>query len=225
LDRCKFQREKTRAIFAWIAGNIEYDVINMFALNFSEDTTAKIARALQTRKGICENYATLFTAVCNAAGIESVVVEGYTKQRGFTDYIPHAWSAARLDGAWYLFDPTWGSGYIEKGQFTRKMNDGYFKATPESFIATHMPFDYLWVQARAPGCRDQANVGHRRQPAAIGQIDRRYDPANAGGYPNPETFTTIAVFDNGARHSHKGTAGLARQIFKQGEIRTEVDVL
>jgi hypothetical protein len=136
--------EKTRAIFVWIAGNIDYDVVNMFALNFSDDSAAKIARALQTRKGICENYATLFTAVCNAAGIESVLVEGYTKQRGFTDYIPHAWSAARLDGAWYLFDPTWGSGYIEKGQFVRKMNDGFFKATPESFIATHMPFDYLW---------------------------------------------------------------------------------
>jgi hypothetical protein len=135
---------KTRAIFVWIAGKISYDVVNMFALNLSEDTAAKIARALQTRKGICENYATLFTAVCNAAGIRSVVVEGYTKQRGFTDYIPHAWSAAQLDGVWYLFDPTWGSGYIEQGQFVRKMNEAYFKATPENFIATHMPFDYLW---------------------------------------------------------------------------------
>jgi hypothetical protein len=155
--------EKTRAIFVWIAGNIEYDVINMFALNFSEDTTAKIARALQTRKGICENYATLFTAVCNAAGIKSVVVEGYTKQRGFTDYIPHAWSAARLDGGWYLFDPTWGSGYIEKGQFVRKMNDGYFKATPESFIATHMPFDYLWEFLYYPVTTEDFYNGKTRQ--------------------------------------------------------------
>jgi Transglutaminase-like superfamily len=155
--------ERTRAIFAWIAGNIDYDVVNMFALNFSEHTAAKIARALQTRKGICENYAALFTAVCNAAGIASVVVEGYTKQRGFTDYIPHAWSAAQLDGVWYLFDPTWGSGYIEKGQFVRKMNDGYFKATPESFIATHMPFDYLWEFLYYPVTTEDFYNGNTQQ--------------------------------------------------------------
>ena len=136
--------EKTRAIFIWIANNIDYDVVNMFALNFYEDPVEKIAKPLRTRKGICENYASLFTAVCNQAGIRSLVVEGYTKQRGFVGYIPHAWSAALVDGVWYLFDPTWGSGYVENNKFTRKINEGYFKATPESFIATHMPFDPLW---------------------------------------------------------------------------------
>lgn len=136
--------EKTRAIFVWIANNIQYDVVNMFALNFYEDPVEKISKPLKTRKGICENYAALFTAICNRAGIRSLVVEGYTKQRGFVGYIPHAWSAALLDGSWYLFDPTWGSGYVENGKFVRKMNESDFKATPRSFISTHMPFDYLW---------------------------------------------------------------------------------
>jgi len=136
--------EKARAIFIWIANNIDYDVVNMFALNFYEDPAEKIAKPLRTRKGICENYASLFTAVCNQVGIRSLVVEGYTKQRGFVGYIPHAWSAALIDGTWYLFDPTWGSGYVENNKFTRKINEGYFKATPENFIATHMPFDPLW---------------------------------------------------------------------------------
>lgn len=136
--------EKARAIYIWIAYNIDYDVINMFAINLAEDTGSRISRVLGTRKGICENYAALFTAVCNAAGVKSVMVEGYTKQAGFTDYIPHAWSAAQLDGAWYLFDPTWGSGYVDNGRFVRKIKEAYFKATPETFITTHMPFDYLW---------------------------------------------------------------------------------
>jgi hypothetical protein len=136
--------ERTRAIFIWIAENIDYDVVNMFALNFYEDTAEKIAKPLRTRRGICENYASLFTAVCNQAGIRSVVVEGYTKQRGFVGYIPHAWSAAFIDGSWYLFDPTWGSGYVENNKFVRKINESYFKATPESFIGTHIPFDPLW---------------------------------------------------------------------------------
>ena len=136
--------DRTRAIFVWIANNIQYDVVNMFALNFYEDTTQKIEKPLKTRKGICENYASLFTAICNRVGIRSVVVTGYTKQRGFVGYIPHAWSAALFDGKWWLFDPTWGSGYVDNGKFVRKLNESYFKATPESFIATHMPFDYLW---------------------------------------------------------------------------------
>ena len=136
--------EKTRAVFIWIANTIDYDVVNMFALNFHEDTTEKITKPLRTRKGICENYASLFTAICSRAGVRSLVVTGYTKQRGFVGYIPHAWSAALVDGSWYLFDPTWGSGYVENNKFVRKINEGYFKASPESFIATHMPFDPLW---------------------------------------------------------------------------------
>lgn len=97
--------EKTRAIFMWIADKIEYDVVNMFALNFYDDPAEDIARPLRTRKGICVNYASLFTALCNKVGVQSVVVQGYTKQRGFVGYIPHAWSAAVVDGSWYLFDP------------------------------------------------------------------------------------------------------------------------
>jgi hypothetical protein len=93
---------------------------------------------------MCVNYASLFTAICNQVGVRSLVVQGYTKQRGFVGYIPHAWSAAVVDGSWYLFDPTWGSGYVENNVFVRKINETYFKATPEAFIATHMPFDPLW---------------------------------------------------------------------------------
>jgi transglutaminase/protease-like cytokinesis protein 3 len=136
--------EKARAIFIWIAYHIQYDVVNMFALNFYDDPAENIARPLHTRKGICVNYAALFTAICNQAGIRSLVVEGYTKQRGFVGYIPHAWCGAVIDGNWYLFDPTWGSGYVENNQFVRKLNESYFKATPETFIGTHMPFDPLW---------------------------------------------------------------------------------
>jgi hypothetical protein len=136
--------ERTRAIFVWIAGNIQYDVDNMFAINFYEDPGEKLAKPLRTRKGICENYAALFTAICRQAGIQSVVVVGYTRQRGFVDFIPHAWCAAFLDGTWWLFDPTWGSGYVENNRFVRKLNEDYFKAPPDLFIKSHMPFDYLW---------------------------------------------------------------------------------
>ena len=137
-------KDKSRAIFIWIASNIQYDIDNMFAINFYEKNEEKIAKPLRTKKGICENYASLFTDICIKSGIKSFVIEGYTKQNGFTDYIPHAWSAARIDSSWFLFDPTWGSGYVSGGKFFKKINDDYYMASPTTLIKSHMPFDYLW---------------------------------------------------------------------------------
>lgn len=137
-------KDKSRAIFIWIASNIQYDVDNMFAINFYEKKDEKIAKPLRTRKGICENYASLFTDICIKSGIKAFVIEGYTKQNGFADYIPHAWSAAFIDGYWFLFDPTWGSGYINGGKFLKKINNDYYKISPTTFIKSHIPFDYLW---------------------------------------------------------------------------------
>ncbi len=136
--------EKARAAFVWVATNIQYDAENMFAIDFYEKQAEKVEKPLRTRKGICGNYAALFTDICTKTGVKSYVVEGYTKQNGFADYIPHAWNAALIDTAWYLFDPTWGSGFIKDGKFYRKINNGYFKVSPSAFIKTHMPFDYLW---------------------------------------------------------------------------------
>jgi len=140
----KTDQDKVRAIFIWVASNIQYDMENMFAINFYEPREEKISKPLKTRKGICENYAALFNDICSKSGIKSYVIEGYTKQNGFTDYIPHAWCAARVDTTWFMFDPTWGSGYVNNGKFYKKINNDYYKVNPSKLIKSHMPFDYLW---------------------------------------------------------------------------------
>lgn len=138
------EKDKVRAIFIWVASNIQYDFENMYAINFYEPLEEKISKPLKTRKGICENYAVLFNDICSKSGIKSYVIEGYTKQNGFTNYIPHAWCAARIDTTWFMFDPTWGSGYVNNGKFYKKINNEYFKVNPSKLIKSHMPFDYLW---------------------------------------------------------------------------------
>ena len=143
-------KDKSRAIFIWVASNIEYDIENMFAINFYEKKEEKITKPLRTRKGICENYALLFTDICIKSGIKSFVIEGYTKQNGFTDYIPHAWNAALIDSSWVFFDPTWGSGYINGGKFVKKINNEYYNAHPTTLIKSHIPFDYLWQFVNYP---------------------------------------------------------------------------
>lgn len=136
--------DRARAIFIWIATNISYDIDNMFAINFDEKKEDIIAKPLQLHRGICSNYAALFTDICTKAGIPTYEVVGYTKQNGFADYIPHAWCAAYIDTAWYMFDPTWGSGYCSNGHFYRQINEDYFKASPWTFLHSHMPFDPMW---------------------------------------------------------------------------------
>lgn len=156
-------KDKSRAIFIWVASNIQYDIENMFAINFYEKKEDKIAKPLKTRKGICENYASLFTDICIKSGIKSFVIEGYTKQNGFTDYIPHAWSAALIDNSWFLFDPTWGSGYVNGGKFFKKINNTYYKANPATLIKSHIPFDYLWQFLNYPITNEEFYEGKTQQ--------------------------------------------------------------
>ena len=159
-------KDKARAIFIWVASNIQYDIENMFAMNFYEKKEVKISKALKNRKGICENYAAVFNDICAKAGIKSFVVEGYTKQNGFTDYIPHAWCAALIDSSWYMFDPTWGSGYVNGGKFFKKINNDYFKANPAVLIKSHMPFDYLWQFLNYPVSNQEFYEGKVQQNTA-----------------------------------------------------------
>lgn len=136
--------EKIRATFFWVATYFEYDIDNMFALNFYEKKEDKIAKCLNTKKGICESYALIFNEICTKMGFKAYLISGYTKQDGFVSYLPHAWNAVYVDTGWFLFDPTWGSGYIDAGKFVKQINNNYYKVKPELLIDTHMPFDHLW---------------------------------------------------------------------------------
>jgi hypothetical protein len=161
--RFSTDKDKVRAIFIWVASTIQYDIENMFAINFYESREEKISKPLKTRKGICENYAALFSDICEKSGIKSYVIEGYTKQNGFTDYIPHAWCAARIDTSWYMFDPTWGSGFMNNGKFYKKINNDYYKINPGIMIKTHMPFDYLWQFLYYPATNQEFYDGKIQQ--------------------------------------------------------------
>jgi hypothetical protein len=140
----KTDSDKIRAVFYWTASNISYDVANMFTVNFNETPQEQIMKTLKTKKGVCIHYATVFNDISGKIGIQSYIIEGYTKQYGKVANLAHAWCAAKIDNKWYLFDPTWGSGYVNNRKFFKKLNETYFKAEPAKLISSHIPFDYLW---------------------------------------------------------------------------------
>ncbi|MFM2367928.1 MAG: hypothetical protein RL619_224 [Bacteroidota bacterium] len=140
----KTDTDKIRAVFYWTASNISYDVANRFKVNFNETPQEQIAKTLKTKKGVWIHYATIFNDISNKIGIQSYIIEGYTKQYEKVSNLAHAWCAAKIDNKWYLFDPTWGSGYVNNGKFFKKLNEYYFKTEPAKLISSHIPFDYLW---------------------------------------------------------------------------------
>lgn len=57
----------------------------------------------------------------------------------------HSWTVIKIEGQWWLFDFTWGAGYVSKDRkFIWDYNEHYFMTEPELFILDHFPKDYEW---------------------------------------------------------------------------------
>ena len=86
--------KKVRAIYTWVTSNIKYDADSVHRVILIEDKEQLITSALKRRRGVCENFASVFSDICNKAGLPSFVVEGYTKQNNSVDKSTHAWCTA-----------------------------------------------------------------------------------------------------------------------------------
>ncbi len=147
------EEDKVRAAFYWTANNISYDVPAMYKPKI-QTVKEKIDAALKTRKGVCMHYAEVFNAIVNQLGVKSYVVDGYTKQFGKIANLSHSWNACKINDKWYLFDPTWGAGYVKDEVFYKKLNNAYYKTDAADFLKTHMPFDYIWQLNEKPISND-----------------------------------------------------------------------
>ncbi|MCB0570605.1 MAG: arylamine N-acetyltransferase [Phaeodactylibacter sp.] len=160
------EKDKARAIFTWIALNIRYDCAKFrkpskrpeISASSKEELEKKVAawqqeelhRTLKLKKGICQDYAYLFKALCDAVGLEAVFIGGVARDfhrpyRTKQDN-SHAWNAVKIDGQWYLLDATWGAGHVnaEVTRFTQKLSTGYFMTPPQWFAQNHFPDDTRW---------------------------------------------------------------------------------
>ncbi len=150
----KDDREKARAIFRWVAANIDYDVRGFNTARYGDLSPDGV---LRRRTAVCEGYANLFDSLAKAAGLQAVTVSGYAKGMGyragdlFTGRPDHAWNAVKLNGRWALIDCTWGAGlFIEGTGYRRKFDPYFFCTPPEQFLYTHFPEDDRWQLVEAP---------------------------------------------------------------------------
>ena len=111
---CATDIEAVAAIYDYVATNIEYD--HDEAASVSKDYLPDVDEILDTKKGICFDYAALMVAMLRSQGIPARLEIGYAG----TAY--HAWISAyiadvgwingmiKFDGAdWTLMDPTFAA--------------------------------------------------------------------------------------------------------------------
>jgi transglutaminase/protease-like cytokinesis protein 3 len=164
---CNTDLEKVRAIFKWVADNIDYKTkqpINRKAIpiiNEADDNLPlksldeRVAEmVLQRGFAVCDGYARLFKTLCSYAGIHSEIITGYGRvsksPRRFGNN--HTWNAVLIDNKWQLLDVTWASGFISWAgdNFIRRFDEEYFLASPAKFILEHYPDDLAWSLMEEP---------------------------------------------------------------------------
>jgi len=230
----KSESEKIRAVFYWSASNISYDVKNSNEPNFVYSSEEKISNALKNRAGVCIHYAEVFNEIANKVGIKTFIIHGYTKQNGIIATTSHAWNACNIDGKWFLFDATWGSGYVNNDKFYKKLNDNYFKVLPSKMIQSHMPFDYLWQFLNNPITNNEFYSGKLSTERFVSNYDFQKEIENYEKIPDDEkafeTFKRMekigvlkGLIDNYVSHKREEFTVLRqnKKIQKLNEITAE----
>ncbi|MEP7238083.1 MAG: transglutaminase-like domain-containing protein [Ferruginibacter sp.] len=165
---------KVRAIFIWIADNIEYDYKmfnsgstewNHFECSGSKQSCAQalidfenklLEHVLDKKKAVCNGYAKLFKKMCGMVGIQNEMIDGYVKrnqfQIGLILSVTHSWNVVRLGGINYYFDVTWAAGGgktdEESGKllnFVKHYQDFYWQTPKYKFMRNHFPKDEKWI--------------------------------------------------------------------------------
>ena len=165
---------KLRAIFIWIADNVEYDykMYNSgsdewkhFECHGTKESCAQariewenklLQHVLDKKKAVCSGYAGLFKRMCAIAGFQNEMVDGYVKktpfQIGLILNVSHTWNVVSLGGVNYYFDVTWAAGSCkfdeESGKltdFVKQYKDFYWQTPKQKFMRNHFPKDEKWI--------------------------------------------------------------------------------
>lgn len=103
-------------IVSYVNKNLKYDLSYFGKL-------LTVEQILQTKSGVCSEYATLFNALARVAQIPSSIVHGYAFGE-YDKFESHAWNMIFVDGNWIYVDPTWNlsSGKVSSSHIYIKDN-------------------------------------------------------------------------------------------------------
>ena len=90
------QGDVVRAVYTWLCDNISYDYEKAAQVADATGYVPNPDATLETRSGICFDYASLTAAMLRSLGIPCRIITGYVEPDG----IYHAWNEIYIDGSW-----------------------------------------------------------------------------------------------------------------------------
>ena len=116
----KSEKAKDKTIYTWIGSNISYDDKKAeLILNEGKDLESGAIVAFRTRKGICLDYACLYTAMAKSVGLKTRIIVG--KAYNGQEYVSHSWNQVYLskENRWVNLDTTFyvAGDYFDSNKF------------------------------------------------------------------------------------------------------------
>ena len=122
--------EKAAAMFEYVTSHITYD--KELAASVKSGYIPDPDATLESGKGICFDYASLFASMCRSQGIPAKLVMGYVRGDVY-----HAWNEIYTEetgwitvdlfldkGGWELVDPTFYASASDKAQVSQYIGEG-----------------------------------------------------------------------------------------------------
>jgi hypothetical protein len=150
--------KKVRAAYVWVISHIQYSKDSLHRVILDADKDQLVTVTMRRRKGVCEDFSSVFNDICRKLNLRSFVIQGYSKQSGSVDKSSHAWCTVFTDNKWMLYDPTWDAGLVNS--FSAPVNTKYYQVAPQSFIENHMPFDPMFQLSDHPITYKEFNTGN-----------------------------------------------------------------
>ncbi len=145
------REEKARALFSWIATNIQHD---LKAVRSNDNRKSDPVSVIQLRKATAEGYANLLQEMYSMANIRCLTVNGYTRSstediNNPADDYNHTWNVVQLGQSpeeWYYVDAFKAAGYSDTRftTFTPAFEPGYFFTARYLFNLDHFPDNQAW---------------------------------------------------------------------------------
>ncbi len=143
--------QKARAIFYWVANNIQIDPKGTRQNDDKNNLPEKI---IALRKATPLGFSLLMQEMCSAVNIRCLSVDGYVKKNAdeinqIADEKNYSWNVIQLGQSpetWYYVDAARASGYLDKKStiFTKQFTSEYFFADRKLFNLAYFPDNNAW---------------------------------------------------------------------------------
>lgn len=133
---------------AKMAHDITALVLKYDAANFWKGTVPnqEYDSVLRSGTAVCEGYANVYKKFCDELKLPCDKIHGYARGVGTTLLAEgdvtdsnHAWNVVQINGAWYLVDCTWDSGFMQGRAAKQEYTTDWLFIKAEHFIYSHLP--------------------------------------------------------------------------------------